>query len=91
MVDAFISTSAVDGQSAYHQLQEVVKTKRAMIAAAEKSYLLADSSKFGKTALNFLTGITFFKAIITGRELPEPIAREITQAGVTLEVARKGE
>ena len=84
---AFISTSAVDGQNTYHQLQEVVKTKRAMIAAAENSYLLADSTKFGKTALNYLTGVKAFRAIITGQPLSEALAREFAQAGVALQVA----
>lgn len=84
---AFISTSAVNGAGAYHQLQEVVKTKRAMIAAAERAYLLADSSKFGKSALNLLTELRAFKAVITGRALPEAAASAIEQAGVELVIA----
>ena len=46
----FMSTSTVFGGVAYHQQGDVVKTKRALMAVADKCILLADSSKFGVSA-----------------------------------------
>ena len=46
-----MSTSTVFGLTAYHQQEEVVKTKRTLMAAADRKVLLIDSSKFGKASL----------------------------------------
>ena len=46
-----MSTSTVFGLTAYHQQEEVVKTKRTLMAAADRKVLPIDSSKFGKASL----------------------------------------
>ncbi|AEH90194.1 MULTISPECIES: DeoR/GlpR family DNA-binding transcription regulator [Mesorhizobium] len=87
---AFLSSSAIHGASAFHQDQEVVQSKRLMMAAATRNYLLVDHGKFGRTALHFLTDISAFDAVFTGRE-PEPGVREALEAaGVSLTVIDKG-
>ncbi len=73
---AFLSTSSIHGTSAFHQEQEVVQSKRLMMAAAERRFLLVDHGKFGRPALHFLTELTEFDAVFTGRG-PEAATRAL--------------
>jgi DeoR/GlpR family transcriptional regulator of sugar metabolism len=86
---ALISTSAVQGLSAYHQDQEVVQSKRLMIAAASRRFLLVDRAKFGRTALHFLTDLKVFDGIITGEPLAVEDRALVEQAGIPLTIAGK--
>ncbi len=82
----FMSTSAVVGTVAYHQEQDVVKTKRALMSVVDRRVLLVDSSKFGITALNKLAPLTAFDLVITDdRILPETVAL-FEQAKIRLQV-----
>ncbi|TKB44846.1 MAG: DeoR/GlpR transcriptional regulator, partial [Mesorhizobium sp.] len=64
----------------------VVQTKRLMMAAAARKYLLVDHGKFGRTALHFLTDLKAFDTVFTGRE-PQPQMRAaLDGAGVSLTV-----
>jgi DeoR/GlpR family transcriptional regulator of sugar metabolism len=86
---AFLSSSAIHGASAYHQDQEVVQTKRLMMAAADRKYLLVDHGKFGRPALHFLSGLKAFDTVFTGRGL-EPGARAaLDQADVSVVVVKE--
>jgi DeoR/GlpR family transcriptional regulator of sugar metabolism len=86
---AFLSSSAIHGAAAFHQDQEVVQSKRLMIAAADRRYLLVDHSKFGRPALHFLAELTVFDQVITGRA-PEPDHRAtLDAASVRLSVIEK--
>ena len=88
---AFMSPSTICDGAAYHQNQEVAKTKKAMMAAAEQRYLLADSSKFGRTALYLLSSLSAFDEIITDRE-PDPRQRAaIDKLPVQVRVVGSGE
>lgn len=82
---AFLSSSAIHGTAAVHQDQEVVQTKRQMMASAEKSYLLVDHGKFGKSALHFLTELGGFDAVFTGDEIAATYVTGLRQSGITLE------
>lgn len=84
---AFISTSSVRGATAYHQYQEIVMTKRAMIDVAERKYLLVDHTKFERTALHFLTPLSEFDAVITDSHPPPEIAEAMKNESVNLEIA----
>ena len=86
---AFVSTSSIHGVRAYHQDQEVVQTKRLMLAAAERRYLLVDHGKFGRPALHFFTALDGFDAVLTGQEPEEAIGRAFDEAGIRLTVVGK--
>lgn len=78
----FISSSAITLPEVYHQDQTVVRAKQVMLENARKKYLLADSSKFGKTALYRLGNISLFDGVITGEPLPENDEKALTDRGV---------
>ena len=82
----FMSTSAIDGAVAYHQDEEVLKTKRAFMASARRKVLIVDSSKFGVTALNRMAGLDAFDGVITDAGLPEPERERLGEAGVALTI-----
>jgi DeoR/GlpR family transcriptional regulator of sugar metabolism len=84
---ALLSSSAIHGASAYHQDQEVVQTKRLMMAAADRKYLLVDHGKFGRPALHFLTGLKAFDTVFTGHELEPSVRATLDQAGVSVTIA----
>jgi DeoR/GlpR family transcriptional regulator of sugar metabolism len=86
---AFVSTSSIHGVRAFHQDQEVVQTKRLMLAAAERTYLLADHGKFGRPALHFFAGLDRFDAVLTGEEPPAPMRKALHEAGIKLTVTGK--
>ena len=61
----FMSASTVFSGVAYHQQEDVVKTKRALMGVADKRVLLVDSSKFGVTALIRLADLSEFDVVLT--------------------------
>ncbi|MFD7922030.1 DeoR/GlpR family DNA-binding transcription regulator [Streptomyces sp. NPDC059740] len=84
---AYISASAVDNGHCYHQSQEEVLVKRALLGAARKRVLLVDHSKFGRQALYQLAPLTEFDLVISDEGLPEPQREELRALGVRLELA----
>jgi DeoR/GlpR family transcriptional regulator of sugar metabolism len=85
---AFISAPAVSGLHAYHMDDAVVRAKRAMMQAAERSCLLVNRTRFGRSALHVLAELPDFDAIITDGA-PEPETRvALDRAGVAITIAR---
>jgi DeoR/GlpR family transcriptional regulator of sugar metabolism len=85
---AFLTSSAIHGTSAFHQEQEVVQTKRLMIAAAERPYLLVDHGKFEKRALHFLADLKAFAGVMTGGPVSDELGRQFADSGVSLSITR---
>ena len=86
---AFVSSSAIDRLSAFHQDQEVVQVKRQMIRSAARRYLLADHEKFGRTALHFLAGLDAFDGVVTGARPAPDTERELREGGIKLHIAHE--
>jgi len=87
-VDVLImSTSAVVDGSCYHQRQDTVSTKRAMLSCASERILLVDHTKFEKRALYRLCGLTDFTRIIVDSRTPQSRIDEIANLGVEIIVA----
>jgi DeoR/GlpR family transcriptional regulator of sugar metabolism len=78
----FMSTAAVSGRLAYHQDPQVTQTKRAMLAAAERSFLLVDHTKFEKTALTVLADLAAFELVITSAALSPKIQHAMEGEGL---------
>jgi len=83
----FTSTSAVLNLMAYHQEQGIIQVKRAMINSAERSILLVDSTKFGRSALHQLARLQDFDLVIVDDRLASPTLQEMRNAGINVELA----
>ncbi len=71
---AFLGADAVDVEAGVTNRNTVeVGLKQAMLAAAARKVLLADSEKFGRRALAHVVAITEFDCIVTDDELDLPI------------------
>jgi DeoR/GlpR family transcriptional regulator of sugar metabolism len=84
----FMSASAVVAGAAYHQQEEVVKTKRLLMGAVDRRVLLVDSSKFGATALIKLAGLDEFDLVITDAGITPADAEALHKNGVRLHVVQ---
>lgn len=82
----FMSTSAVLGNALYHQEEEVVKTKRALMSAVERRILLVDSKKFGITALNRVADLTDFDLVLTDEGVDSATLAALHDAKIKLKV-----
>ncbi|GAN54315.1 DeoR/GlpR family DNA-binding transcription regulator [Tanticharoenia sakaeratensis] len=83
----FMSVSAIHGMTAYHQEQDVVKAKHAFMQIVDRRVLMADSGKFGSSALNRLAHLSEFDVVITDAGLPAETRRQLIDSGVTLRIA----
>ena len=85
---AFVSTPAVAGLHAFHMDDAAVRAKRAMIASAERSVLLVNHNRFGRSALHELAALSDFHAIITDAAPKAPDRAAIERAGLRLTIAK---
>jgi DeoR/GlpR family transcriptional regulator of sugar metabolism len=72
---------------AYHQEEDVVKAKRALMAAVDRRILLVDSRKFAMTALNRLAGLSEFDLIITDEGVEPAQVAALRDEKINVEVA----
>jgi DeoR/GlpR family transcriptional regulator of sugar metabolism len=84
---AFVTSPAADEGAAYHVDEVVVRTKRAMLAAASHACLLINSRRVGHTALYRLAHLTEFKTIVSDRPLPAAIEARLHEAGTAIRIA----
>lgn len=83
----FMSTTAITNGYCYHQSQETVAVKRALMDAADLRVLLIDHSKFTKNGLHRLAPLTAFDLVIVDPGTPEDEITTQRTAGVNLHVA----
>jgi DeoR/GlpR family transcriptional regulator of sugar metabolism len=81
----FLGTHAVDLQAGVTDLSiEIAQTKRAMVRAARKVILLADSSKWGRVGFAKVVPLADVHTFVTDSALPETAREAIEQLGVEL-------
>lgn len=61
-----------------------VKTQNQLRRASDRTIVLADHSKFGKSSLARICSLREVDRIITDRELPEATEQEIRRSGAEL-------
>ena len=81
-----MGTGGVQAEGLFNSNSLLVETERAMIAAADETIVLADSSKFGHSELVRLCGLDAIGRVVTDSQLPQPWRRQVKSAGVRLHV-----
>lgn len=76
----FQSTSTMDKNMTYHQEEDVVLMKRAMLAAGTRKVLMMDSSKIGKTSLHRFVELAAFTDIIVTKDVPMSVFADVSEA-----------
>jgi DeoR/GlpR family transcriptional regulator of sugar metabolism len=85
---AFLGTSGIDADLAVWDTTMVeVPIKRAMIAASQRTVLLADAAKFDMDAMVRVCEASELDAIVTDERLPAKRRRALQRAGVEVIVA----
>ncbi|MFI9023935.1 DeoR/GlpR family DNA-binding transcription regulator [Streptomyces sp. NPDC053560] len=81
---ALMSATAVHDGRLYHPLPEFVEVKEAMLAAAGNSLLLADHTKFGRTATYCYGDATQYEAVLTDTGTEEAETAAVRGLGVAV-------
>jgi len=81
---AFIAADAWNLEGIFNSSDFEVEVKRKMIELARQKYLLADHSKYGRTAFIKVTDIDAFDAIITSKPLSKSTIRKLQEFGVSM-------
>ncbi len=84
----FFCAQAIDGECVSDTSFELVQLKRAMIAAAASSVLMADSSRFGARALYRVASLDQVGMILTDDGLAEESRHHLQAHGANLKIVR---
>ena len=87
---AVLSTSAMTPEETYHQDQDIVTMKRAMMAAADQRILLMDPTKIERTALHRLAPSSAFDELLLTDPGPTDFTREVAEHLSTTVIPLKG-
>jgi DeoR/GlpR family transcriptional regulator of sugar metabolism len=82
----FHSSSAVDGVRTYHQEQNVIEMKLAMLECGTRKVLMVDSSKVGKTSLHRFAELSDFTDVIITSDVDSGFIDKISEV-TTVHVA----
>ncbi|MDI3385053.1 DeoR/GlpR family DNA-binding transcription regulator [Streptomyces sp. B-S-A8] len=88
---ALMSATAVHGGRLFHPLQEYAEVKEAMLDSAGRAVLLADHSKFGKTATYAYGTAARYEEVVTDTGTPGAEADALRALGVTVTQVTAGE
>ena len=81
---AFLSAAGVTADGVFNTNMLVADVEKAVIVQAMETYLLADSSKLGKTSLMRVCGLDELTALVTTGPVPDSIATASTAANCRL-------
>jgi DeoR/GlpR family transcriptional regulator of sugar metabolism len=83
---ALLSVAAIRGANAYFHNPEVARFKLACLAAADRSILLVDHTKFERSALHLFSHLSAFDEVLTSDLLDPLIVNDLREAKVRLSV-----
>ncbi|GAB2646756.1 DeoR/GlpR family DNA-binding transcription regulator [Saccharopolyspora gloriosae] len=75
----FLSTSAMNAEMTFHQEQEIVLVKRAMISSASTRVLMMDASKVGRAALHRLAPVSDFDHVLLAGEFDPALVESMRE------------
>jgi DeoR/GlpR family transcriptional regulator of sugar metabolism len=85
----FASTTAITRGHCYHQSQETVAVKRALMEACHRRVLLVDHTKFQRRGLYQLAPVTAFDLVIVDAGISPSDLEALQASGVEVRVARE--
>ncbi|MFJ6791321.1 DeoR/GlpR family DNA-binding transcription regulator [Streptomyces angustmyceticus] len=83
---AVMSAVSVLGGRLFHPIRDYAEIKEAMLDCAERSLLLVDHTKFGKTATHAYSDVARYDRVVTDRGAPAEELAALRRGGVTPEV-----
>ncbi|WP_308283492.1 DeoR/GlpR family DNA-binding transcription regulator [Pseudonocardia nigra] len=84
---AVVSTSAISDRYAFHQEQEIVLVKRAMLRAAHRRVLAVDHTKLERVALHRVSPLEEFDLIVVDELTPAASVERLRERRLNVEVA----
>jgi DeoR/GlpR family transcriptional regulator of sugar metabolism len=87
----FMSTTAVTRGHCYHQSQETVHVKRALMQACDRRTLLVDHTKFTRRGLHQLAPLTAFDRVVVDAGTTPAQLAGLRDLGVDVRVAEAGD
>ncbi len=84
---AFLSVAGVTERGYFNSDMMLVESEKAMLAAADRAIVVADSSKFGKVSLSRLCGLQDVHAVVTDGGVDSQWKGWLETAGVQLVLA----
>jgi DeoR/GlpR family transcriptional regulator of sugar metabolism len=84
---AFLSVAGITDRGYFNSNMMLVESEKAMLAAADRAIVVADSSKFGKVSLSRLCGLHEVHAVVTDSSVESKWKEHLELAGVELVLA----
>lgn len=84
---AFLSVAGINERGYYNNNMMLVESEKAMLDAADRAYVVADHTKFGKVSLSHLCRLQDVQGVVADAGLDPPWKKTITEAGVELVLA----
>jgi len=81
-----MSTSAITNLVCYHQSEDTISFKRAMLESSARKILVVDHTKFARRALHALGPVTDFDLVIIDDATPLETREQLRARGVELEI-----
>lgn len=84
---AFLSVAGVTERGFFNSNMMLVESEKAMLASADRTIVVADSTKFGRVSLSRLCGLNEVSAVVTDASLQSKWKEQMETAGVELTLA----
>jgi DeoR/GlpR family transcriptional regulator of sugar metabolism len=88
---AVLSVAGINVQGCYNSNLLLVGTEKAMMSSADEVIVVADSTKFGRSSLAHLCSLEDIDVLVVDDDISEEWRQRISQAGVTLIIAKPAE
>lgn len=86
-----VSTSAISDTDAFHQEQEIVTVKRAMVRAGARRILAVDHSKLDRVALHRVGPLEDYDLLVVDADAPPEFVARLRERRLEVRVAAKGD
>ncbi|MEM0927319.1 MAG: DeoR/GlpR transcriptional regulator, partial [Planctomycetota bacterium] len=84
---AFLSVAGVNRRGFFNDNMMLVESEKAMMASADRSFVVADHSKFGRVSLSHLCRLDEVDGVVSDSGLTSDWKSQIENAGIDLVLA----